>query len=80
MTSNTLGGEPVSFVRDLIWRNGLSWLIDSRRIKAKSRGTMTAKDGQNLDSGNLILKKGFLLYFLPECSSFIKEITALGGT
>ena len=43
VTSNTLGGEPVSFVRDLIWRNGLSWLIDSRRIKAKSRGTMTAK-------------------------------------
>ena len=25
-------------------------------------------------SGNLILKKGFLLYFLPECSSFTKKI------
>ena len=27
-----------------------------------------------LHSGNLILKKGFLLYFLPECSSFTKKI------
>ena len=68
VTSNTLGGEPMSFVRDLIWRNGLSWLIDSRRIKAKSRGTMTAKI---LVSINIVREDptDSLFYYVKICNS-----------
>ena len=35
---------------------------------------LLAGTGKDLHSGNLILKKSFLQYFLRECSSFTKEM------